>query len=47
MTVKKLIDYLKDPKMIKAIKDATEIENKRYKSGDYNISDYTRYPGEI
>ena len=47
MTVKKLIDYLKDPKMIKAIKDATERENKRYKSGDYNVSDYTRHSGEI
>ena len=47
MTAKKLIDYLKDPRMIKAIKDATERENRRYKSGDYNISDYTRQSGEI
>lgn len=47
MTAKKLIDYLKDPQMIKAIKDAIERENKRYRSGDYNISDYTGQSGEI
>ena len=33
--------------MIKAIKDAIERENKRYRSGDYNISDYTGQSGEI
>ena len=33
--------------MIKAIKDAIERENKRYRSGDYNISDYTGQSGDI
>ena len=33
--------------MIKAIKDAIERENKRDRSGDYIISDYTGQSGEI
>lgn len=41
MKCKRLTDYLKDPKMIKAINDAAEREHRRYASGDYNISDYT------
>lgn len=36
MTTKRLIDYLKDNRLMKAIEIMIKNENKRYKNGDYN-----------
>lgn len=36
MTIKRLKEYLKDPKFIELIEKMIKNENKRYKNGDYN-----------
>lgn len=36
MTTKRLIDYLKDNRLMKAIEIMIKNENKRYKNRDYN-----------